>query len=150
MTVVAGVRKLSGSLGVLAELGTTSANTRIFAIYLADGGADNLTFFTKSTSPAASVASVLPPPKTATVSGIGDINARISILRTNGLQVMQNNADQGTGNYGNYPLYIGRRGGTALPFNGHLYSLVVRGAASTDSQIAATEKWTNQKTKAYA
>lgn len=55
----------------------------------------------------------------------------------------------GTGNYGNYPLYIGRRGGTTLPFNGRIYQLIVRGAASNAGQIAATEAWCNSKARAY-
>jgi hypothetical protein len=50
------------------------------------------------------------------------------------------NTDQGTGNYGNYPLYIGRRAGTSLPFNGHLYSLIGIGRLTTDSETLALEK----------
>ena len=53
------------------------------------------------------------------------------------------------GNYGNYPLYIGSRGGTTLPFNGHLYSLLIRGAQSTDAQIVSAETYVNSKTGAY-
>jgi len=45
----------------------------------------------------------------------------------------------GNGNFGNYPLYIGRRGGTLSPFNGEWSSLVVRGAASTTEEIEAAE-----------
>ena len=52
--------------------------------------------------------------------------------------------------FSNYPLYIGRRGGTLLPFNGHLYGLIVRGAQSTDQQIIDAETYINSKTKAYA
>lgn len=55
----------------------------------------------------------------------------------------------GTGNYGNYPLYIGRRAGTTLPFNGRLYGLIIRGAASDADQIVTTESWMNSKTRAY-
>lgn len=46
----------------------------------------------------------------------------------------------GTGNYGNYPLYIGRRAGTSLPFNGHIYSLIGIGRLTTDSETAIIEK----------
>lgn len=56
----------------------------------------------------------------------------------------------GTGNFGNYPLYIGRRGGASLPFNGRIYQLIVRGAESNASQIAAGEAYVNAKTRAYA
>lgn len=45
----------------------------------------------------------------------------------------------GTGNFGNYPLYIGRRGGTQTPFNGHIYSLIGVGRLSTDSETAVIE-----------
>ena len=48
--------------------------------------------------------------------------------------------DQGTGNYGNYPLYIGRRGGAALPFNGHIYGLIGIGKLVSDNEIVNIEK----------
>lgn len=47
---------------------------------------------------------------------------------------------QGDGNYGNYPLYIGRRAGTSLPFNGHIYSLIGVGKLVSDDETAAIEK----------
>jgi hypothetical protein len=68
----------------------------------------------------------------------------------NGSAVASAALDQGTGNYGNHALYIGRRGGSSFPFNGHLYSLIVRGALSDAAQIAAAETYVNSKTKAYA
>ena len=58
-------------------------------------------------------------------------------------------ADQGTGNYGNYPLYIGRRGGTTNPFNGKLYGLVIRGALSSTGEIQGSESYMNLHTGAY-
>ncbi len=48
--------------------------------------------------------------------------------------------DQGAGNYGNYPMYIGRRAGTSTPFNGHLYSLIGIGRLTTDTETLALEK----------
>lgn len=88
------------------------------------------------------------------IAAIGGFNAPISIvatgksniaqditdLRINGNLVATGKQDQGTGNYGNYPLYIGRRGGTSLPFNGHLYSLIGIGRLTTDSETIALEK----------
>jgi hypothetical protein len=69
--------------------------------------------------------------------------------RINGAQVGQDLTTQGTGNFGNYPLYIGRRNNATLPLNGNLYSLIIRGAQSTASQISSTESWVNGKTGAY-
>jgi hypothetical protein len=50
-------------------------------------------------------------------------------------------ANAGTGNFGNYALYIGARGGTSLFFKGNLYGMVIRGATSTAPQVTATEAW---------
>lgn len=59
-------------------------------------------------------------------------------------------ADAGTGNFLAYPIYIGRRGGVSIPFNGYLFSLIVRfGSTLTEAQITDTEAYVNQKTGAY-
>lgn len=55
----------------------------------------------------------------------------------------------GTGNFSNYPLFIGARNNSSLFLNGNIYSLIVRGAASTDAQIASAESYVNGKTGAY-
>jgi hypothetical protein len=73
----------------------------------------------------------------------------LSTLLRNGVAGTSGTGDKGAGNFGNYPLYIGSRAGTSLPFNGNLYSLIIRGAQSTDAQIAATESYSNSKTGAY-
>lgn len=53
--------------------------------------------------------------------------------------------DQGAGNYGNYPLYIGRRGGVALPFNGLIYGLIIRGAISDSLTVLGAERYMGSK-----
>jgi hypothetical protein len=58
----------------------------------------------------------------------------------NGAQVGSVLSDQGTGNYGNYPLYLFRRGGTTLPFNGNLYALIVAGGSYPLSTIQRVER----------
>lgn len=58
-------------------------------------------------------------------------------------------ANAGSGNFGNYQLYIGRRAGTSFPFNGNIYSMIVLGASASASQISSTETWVNGKTGAY-
>lgn len=60
-------------------------------------------------------------------------------LRVNGV-LNSISTDQGTGTYSNHPIYIGMRGGTSLPFNGHLYSLIGIGRLATDSETLALEK----------
>ena len=50
-------------------------------------------------------------------------------------------ANAGTGNFGNYPLYLGARGGTTAFFNGHIYQVIIRGVTSTADQIYKTERY---------
>jgi hypothetical protein len=67
-------------------------------------------------------------------------------LRRNGASVATSALDQGTGNFGNYPLFIGRRNNRQLPFNGRLYSLAVLGRTATDAELASMEAWVAGKT----
>ena len=62
---------------------------------------------------------------------------------------LTSSAATGGGNFGNYPLYIGRRNGTSFPFNGRLYSLIIRGTATPDTTIAQVERYLNQKARIY-
>ena len=151
MTVWAGVRKLSdATIGIVAELSSNAASA-LGAFYLiapAGAGAATYGFNSRGTISAQSVRAGYASPHTAVLTGQGEISTDTSIVRVNGAQSSVS-TDQGTGNYGNYPLYIGRRGGTTLPFNGRIYQLIIRGAASNAGQIAAGEAWCNGKTRAY-
>jgi len=79
-------------------------------------------------------------------TGIGEIANDVMTLRLNGAQVATISSDQGSGNYGNYPLYIGRRNNATVPFNGWMYSLTVRGAQSSAIEISSMESWVAGKT----
>ena len=72
------------------------------------------------------------------------LSAPRNALRVNGATLSTETTALG-GSFGNYPLYIGARDGTSLYFNGRLYSLIVRGAQSSLSQIEATERYIKQK-----
>ena len=56
---------------------------------------------------------------------------------------------QGTGNFGNYPLFIGARNNASFRFNGRIYSLAVLGRTATDAELASMEAWVNGKTGAF-
>ena len=89
-------------------------------------------------------------PLTRVLTGLAGIAVDSATLRVNGTQAASSTTDQGIGNYLAYPLYIGRRGGTAMPFNGRLYSLIVRfGSNLPAATIEKTEKYINTKTRAY-
>lgn len=75
------------------------------------------------------------------LSVFGEISTDLSKIKVDPSYTSSNpTIDQGTGNYGNYPLYIGRRGGTSLPFNGHIYSLVGVGRLTTDFETSQLEQ----------
>jgi hypothetical protein len=153
MTICAGVRKLSdAAIGTVAELSVDSfANSGVFWLSaprtsaVADYGFRTAgSLISNALSSASFVA-----PTTNVLTGIGDISGDSAILRINGTQVASSTADQGTGNYGNYQMFLFMRAGTSLPFNGRFYGSVGRGAQSNDQQIAALEGYMNTKTAAY-
>lgn len=144
MTVWAGVTKLSdAAVGVVTEFGT-SLPPGGFYVAAPNSVGPTFGFASKGTVPASPTPSGHAAPKNAVLTGIGDIGADIATCRVNRVSTTLN-SDQGTGNYGNYPLYIGARAGTSLFFNGRLYSLIVRGAQSSLSQIEAAELYTRRR-----
>lgn len=151
--VFAGVRKLSDAAsGVLVESSINyGVNSGSFIALAPDttlsgyrfGSSGSILVLNANTTGFAA-------PITSVLTGLGDISGDRATLRVNGTQVAQNTADQGTGNYLAYPLYIGRRAGTSLSFNGRIYQMLVRfGANLTSNDLAAAEVFTNQKTGAY-
>lgn len=150
--VFAGVRKLSdAAVGNLLELSTNTGILEGTLRLTAPGGTGTATysFSSKGTVLASISASTYASPITNVVTATGDISGDLTILRANGTQ-FQSTGDQGTGNFLAYPLYIARRAGTSVPYNGRLYSLIVRfGSNLTTGQITATETWVNGETGAY-
>lgn len=144
ISVFAGVRKLSdATFGVITEFsGSTDTNNgTFFLVAPRNNTLGNFGFRSKGTSngDVTSPSSYISP-HSAVLNGVGNISQDSSILRINGLQVGTGITDKGTGNFGNYPLYIGRRGGTSLPFNGHIYGLIGIGRLTTDTETATLEK----------
>jgi hypothetical protein len=157
MTVFAGVRKLSdAATGYFLETSAAyDLNAGAFVLRTASGG------YTTGLS------SSIPTPRIGTTSGSAApisnvvtalldastiVDASRLAARVDGVEkslVYGGTAAVAPNSFGNYPLYIGRRGGSSLPFNGHLYSLIVRGAQSTDAQIVSAESYVNSKTGAY-
>ena len=68
------------------------------------------------------------------------INTPLLTVRRNAILNLDDKRTQGTDNYGNYPLYIGRREGLSLPFSGHLYGLIGVGRLTTDGETLAVER----------
>lgn len=155
VTVWAGVHKASdAAVGSLFE-GAAGISPGIFAP--ANAATGNYSFRTYGSTAAntgtssASFASPITSVLTAQLDN-GAVAASDQVKgRINGVaQALSGLSATGAGNMPNQVFYIGRRGGSSLPFNGRLYSLIVRGAASNDAQIAAAERYVNGKTGAWA
>jgi hypothetical protein len=152
MSVFAGVRKASDAgQGVVAELSATIAsNNGTFLLAAPDGATQTFGWDSKGTNQVDAVATSLAAPRTAVLTGISDISSDICTIRVNGVQADTDASDQGTGNYGNYPLNIGaRNNGASVRLNGRIYSLIVRAATTSAADVTSTETWINDKTKAY-
>lgn len=145
--VGAAIRKLSDAArGMVVELSATDAsNNGSFALTAPNSAAGNYAFESKGTALTDAVAATYAAPITAVVSGLGSIAADSNLIRVNGVQIDSDSGDQGTGNYGTYPVYIGRRGGTTLPFSGRIYGMIIRGALNTEAQTKSAESYLAQK-----
>ncbi|MEG2264216.1 MAG: hypothetical protein RSC68_07675 [Acinetobacter sp.] len=142
VSLFAGVRKLSDAATATVFEFSASKNTNsgVFALFApVDSGVTQMAWITKGVTERAAVNNTIAAPITTVISAKGSISGGVSTLKVNGTQV-SNSLDQGTGNYGNYPLYIGRRGGTSIPFNGHIYSLIGISRLTTDAETLALEK----------
>lgn len=150
--VFTAVRKLSdAAAGVLVELSTSIlTNNGSFRFAIPDSAAANFNWASKGTaqSSASYTDASAASPKTAVLTGIADIAGPSVVQRLNGVQVASSSSNQGTGNYGNYPLYFFRRGGATVPFNGLEYGNVIS-IAPTLGQAAAMETYRNNIVGGY-
>lgn len=157
VTAFAGIRSNKvpdANIAMLMELSAALGSNNGAFFFTAPSSTANFFRFgwnTKGTVAASggSTSSTYDGPYTAVISGTGDISGDLAVMNINRTEVSRLTTDQGTGNYGNYPLYIGARAGNQFWFIGRLYSLIVRGAASSAAQINSAEKWVNTKTGAY-
>ena len=139
MSLFTGVRKLSdAATGVVVALGSSDNDNGTFTLNQITRG--RFQFTSKGTVPASAILSVADAPLSTVIDGFGHISANIAELRVNAVSKNQVTTDQGTGNYGNHPLYIGRRSGVTIPFNGHIYSLIGVGKLVSDDETVSIEK----------
>lgn len=145
VSLFACVRKLSDEIQVIAELSDSSNLYRHSFLVAVDAtvvfGYMSISSGTSSLSEGQMAKSfTYPAPDSAVLSIKHDISGDLSSLRRNGVVGIDGTGDKGAGNFGNYPLYFGRRGGSTFPFNGHIYSLIGVGRLTTESETAAIEK----------
>jgi hypothetical protein len=153
MTVVTGVRKLSdATIGIALELSVIAdSNNGTFLLAPSFNGVSAAGAYYSAGAKGTSIARVT---SGATyVAPISNINTFIDSISTpyaelkiNGTQVATNTAGQGTGTFGNYPLYLFARAGTSLYLNGQFYGAIIRGAQSDTVSVTQTEQYMATKT----
>lgn len=121
-TVCFGARKTSdAAIGSLAALGDAATQNGAWDIRLpGSGGSASANAVSRGTAAVGAFYSnaIIAAPVTRVLTAVMKISTDTAILRVNAVQRASAVADQGTGNYGNYPVYTGRRAGNN-PFVGH-------------------------------
>ena len=155
MTVCAGIRKLSDAVGDVYFLALSSALSSLgsFAIRAPRTSATAHYGFTYNASTAAGYdASSFSAPITNVLSmqmdGAGASQAQKLMPRVNGLTPTLTlvGVTSGTGNFGNYPFYFGRLGGTTGPFNGLDFGGICINRTLSAADLTSTERWVGVRT----
>ena len=134
-------------VGLVAELSATSSgNVGTWALQAPPGDLDGFYWRSKGTVDTTLDVDGVAHPSTHVVQCQAGISSDFSAIRVDGVQALQTLADQGTGPHGTFPVYMGRRGGSTLPFKGRLYGLFFRHAATTAQTLADMEQWLAKKT----
>lgn len=147
MTVWAGITKLSDAAnGMVSEFGSPeSVNSGTFSMWAPINGASApLGVTAKGISRSVAATTEFSGASSGVVAQDIGLSAPRNALRLNGATLATLTTALG-GAFGNFPFHIGSRAGTSTFFNGRLYSLIVRGAQSSLSQIEATEAYIKQK-----
>lgn len=138
--LAAGAYKASDAVqSVLAELSASrSANNGSFSFFVPNTAAGlKYQFIPHGTLDPGTVAGsssvAFAAPNTAVLTLDCDISTDLGELGINGVSAALSSGDLGTGNFGNYTLYVGRRNNTSFPLNGRLHGLIVRGGARPDA-----------------
>ena len=157
MSIWAGVRKITDTVGALCEL-TANINSNSGSYYVITGtdspiSTNGYSSIARGTATAAvnqaTFISNVNAPSTDVLAITHNIVGDLSTIRVDTVEGTNGTGDKGFGNFVNDRIYIGGRGEGSPYFNGNLYSLIIRGAASTATQITNTETYVNSKTKAY-
>jgi|GEM_PF-3268664 len=144
MSLFTGVRKNASSVRILCELSSNmNSNSGSFYLTAPETGQGQYGFKARANANQQTSMTALTQNTSiddiCVLSASSDLSADRNTIRRNGL-LSAISYDLGTGNFGNYPLFIGRRSGTSLSFNGHIYSLICVGRLTTDSETKALEK----------
>lgn len=143
ITVIAAVQKLrDSSTAVLLET-SNRANANVGAFFFAEPNNPNIgntIVFARGASSSISLDFNSVPVSMSYIKTVHlSLADSISTMRVNSVLVADSTSKAG-GAFGNYPLYIGRRANSNLPFNGHVYGIIGVGKLVTDNETVDIEK----------
>ena len=148
MTVCAGVYKTTTAPAIVTELSaetTLNNGSFFFGVGAASSGQD--AFVSRGTTSVTVRSGSNIAARLDVWTATAHISQPIASLRANGLEIDSRTDSQGTGNYGDYPLYIGaRNNGAAFEFNGRIHQLIIRGATTAGALLDQTEAYVARKT----
>jgi hypothetical protein len=152
ITVFTGAEASSSSTKIFLEL---SAATGAFpgSFYITDSeSVNNLGTYRMYGSIFAGGNLTSAPPSLSVMTFAFDIGGDSVSVRSNGSAAAGNmsvGSDAGTGNFGNWPLYIAARSGNSLQCAVKIYQLCIVGKTASGTEITNTETFINGKTGAY-
>lgn len=157
MSVFAGVRKLSDAVNqaIICESGPDSGSTAgTFAVQCSPSTGPTYRFelYGSSRGVRDTTGSTYAAPNTSVITSIMDISgtsiATELMPRINGVVPSLSNvlSPSGTGNFGNYSMFFGRRNNALAAFNGRDYGIIIVGKTASATEIAATEAWLAART----
>jgi hypothetical protein len=154
MSLWTGIRQIGSTTATLCELSITFATAGGFGVSCPPPtGANNFRGYENNVGVAATSTTFSPPSTFVANIAYNNTTTLGQASVANRINGTPNPVSAGTGtgggNFVNDKIYIGGRAGTSSYFNGQIYSLIVRGALSTATQITDTETYVNSKTKAY-
>jgi hypothetical protein len=141
VTIFAAMRKVGTTSATFCEL-SAQADTNNGAFYLRAplSSTDSYDVLSRGTANARLVPTAFPSPITNILTAQFRISTDFANLRVDGNSVLSVSTDQGSGNYGNYPLFLMSRNNTTSRFNGRLYALIVAGGSYPLSTIQRVER----------
>ena len=150
VTVCAGVYKNSDAAnGIVLETSADVAanNGTFYVVWPRSGSLNSVQSASKGTiATVANSGTTYAAPSTRVLTVLSDISSDALSNRINGVVDGTSAADQGTGNFGNYVLFIGRRNNASLPFNGKLYPTVIVGRVLDAATLAQLERYIAART----
>lgn len=137
-----GVRKLTdASVGIITELSPDSnVNDGSFFMASSTGLDGSYTFAARASALVSRKGMTFTAPITNVLSGLTILRVSEE-LRVNGTVFTGAAPAHGAGNFGAYPIYIGRRNGTVFPFSGSIYGIIIRGIASSATTVLGAESY---------